>query len=106
MIKKEYKLKTYDVKTVSRTGRLFRSKYFDIRVLDNELFNIGVSVSKKIDKRSVVRNKIKRLIYDSFRELNNEGVVLNNKYFVIVRSVELSNLTINDIKREIVNTIS
>ncbi len=106
MISKIFKLKTIDVKLVSKTGKLFKSQYFDIRVVNSPLLNIAVVVSKKIDKRAVVRNRIKRKIYDSVRDLNKENSIKEAKYFLIVRNIEVDKLSISDIKSEILKTIA
>jgi len=52
-------------------NRSFSTPFFITKVKPNTLlFNrFGVIISKKIDKRAVVRNRIKRLIYSIIEEL-------------------------------------
>jgi ribonuclease P protein component len=50
---------------------VFSNSYFVLKVKKNsqEHSRFRVIVSKKIDKRAVVRNKIRRSFYEAFREL-------------------------------------
>lgn len=43
---------------------------------------LGISVSKKVGK-SVTRNKVKRLIYESYRNVLKESTILKNGYSLI-----------------------
>ena len=55
-------------------SRLFYDSFFTIKVKENRLsFNrFAIIVSKKVDKRAVVRNRIRRLISSSLEELYND----------------------------------
>lgn len=68
MLAKKYRL-PWGVKFDN--SRYFSSPQFIAKVKQNTfLFNrLGVVISKKIDKRAVVRNRIKRLIYSITEEL-------------------------------------
>lgn len=55
-------------------SRSFSGAFFLAKVESNSLLlnRFGVIVSKKIDKRAVVRNRIKRLIYTAVGELQDK----------------------------------
>ena len=64
MLAKKYRLPIQT--TLNKSGRTFRSRSFLIKSFLNGLgFNrFGVVISKKVDKRSIKRNLIKRIIFD------------------------------------------
>lgn len=68
MLEKKYRL-PWEARFVN--GRLVSDPYFNVRVKSNSLlFNrVGIVISKKIDKRAVVRNRMKRLIYSIIQEI-------------------------------------
>lgn len=53
-----------------------------------EFSKFGICVTKKIDKRAVIRNRIKRLLRESFKKIikkNNEILINNYKYEFIAK---------------------
>ena len=64
MLAKKFRLPIQSV--LNKSGRTFRSRSFLIKVFFNDLeFNrFGVVISKKVDKRAVKRNLIKRMVLD------------------------------------------
>ena len=71
MLAKKYRL-SWETRIDNRL--FFSRSEFNLRIGQNGLsFNrAGVIVSKKIDKRAVVRNKIRRLIYVAVQELSEK----------------------------------
>lgn len=68
---KVYKIKkNYDFRVVYNRGKSFSNRLFVIYIYKNKknvkLNRLGVSISKKVGK-SVVRNRIRRLIYEVYR---------------------------------------
>lgn len=68
---KVYKIhKNYDFRIVYNRGKVFHNSLFVIYVWRNkknfEINRIGISVSKKVGK-SVVRNRVRRLVYEVYR---------------------------------------
>lgn len=63
---------------------------------------LGITVSTKIDKRAVVRNRIKRLIREVFRK--NRGRFDGFDIVVIARK-DASNVPYKDIERELLGAL-
>ncbi len=83
MLKKEYRLKS----VLLKSPRVFSSQFFSLKVASNkgEISRFAFVVSKRIDKRAVVRNQLKRKIrscieqiFDSI-ETGNDFVIYPRK---------------------------
>lgn len=86
--------KNYEFKNVLTKGKRYFGKYIDIYIIRNNLSEnkLGIAVSSKI-ANSVNRNKIKRLIRENYRIIENQINIGNS--FVILwkknRSIEEAN---------------
>lgn len=60
---------TFEFKRVREKGAFFRDKTFAIAVLKNDDGNhrLGLSISKSVVKRASKRNKLKRIVRETFR---------------------------------------
>lgn len=86
--------KNYEFKNVLTKGKKYFGKYIDIYIIRNNLLEnkLGIAISSKI-ANSVNRNKIKRLIRENYRIIENQINIGNS--FVILwkknRSIEEAN---------------
>lgn len=72
---------------------IFQSKSFTLRYGENEVgLKVGVVVSKKVDKRAVARNKIKRLITEAVRVNIKIERPLNLVFYAKKEAVDNSNI--------------
>jgi ribonuclease P protein component len=109
MLKKGFRLKTKDIKFVAFKGKKYSHEYFDIRVVqdskqDNPVMTI--SISTKVSKRAVVRNRIKRLFREAFRQLIDEKKLENSKYLLVAKDAKLEEMKSQDVKKLITETLS
>ena len=83
---------------VLRQGRSYRNPLFVMVTMPNAVNTgrLGITVSKKVSKRAVDRNKIKRLVRESFRDLHKS--LMNNDFVIIARknAAKADNGTINE----------
>lgn len=88
-------MKNNEIAFVARKGKKFDSEYFFVRcwyddALENSKFAFAVSL--KVDKKAVVRNRIKRVLKAAVYELNNETFFKRGKYLFVVKSNALSEM--------------
>lgn len=74
----------------------------------NEFVRIGFSVSKRVSKLAVIRNKIKRLLRESIRKILNENSSIFTNFFdyeIIVKK-EILNYNFQEISTDILSAFS
>src|SRR5687768_16237881 len=77
MFPREWRLtKKRDLQRVYQKGNRGSTRFLLIRLLENRLAHprIAVIIGKKVAKRAVIRNRLKRLIRQAIRELIEENV--------------------------------
>ncbi len=102
MLKKEYRLKTQDFKTLPKTSKYYTDN-FTIRVdLQNgKSGRFAVVAPKKLYKLAVLRNKAKRLAYTSLKGMER-GLVGVDKVFIFINKDILALTTgqiVNELKQ-------
>lgn len=104
MLKKQYRL---NLKTSARSPRLsrglpssFESPYFFVRVSKSGLTSkFGFSISKNVDKRAVVRNRVKRTISQALEE--NLGRLTGAYHMVFYAKKKAADLPREELKRSV-----
>ena len=70
---KKYRLKGSLVfKNIRKKGRLFQSESFGLGIIfrnDLEVSRFGIVVSSKISKKAIIRNRIRRIIFEVVRKM-------------------------------------
>lgn len=63
--------KKIDIEKVFKNGKSYREKFLILKIIKNNLTEsrFGFSISQKISKKAVVRNKIKRLLNAVLQEI-------------------------------------
>ena len=78
MLAKKFRLTSKDFARVGkqRPTRIIRGLYYSIKTFKTEraLPRIAVVAGVKVDKRAVIRNKLKRMVYNFFRLHINEFI--------------------------------
>ena len=77
MLPKVRRLSTPEVQTVLRAGRPLRTEHLSAKFLPHTgVPRVSVVVSKKVARRAVARNKLRRTIYRALYPLQNHGYLL------------------------------
>lgn len=100
---KDYKLrKNVEFRAVYKRGKSFSNQLLVLYVYKNKKSTnrVGISVSKKVGK-SVIRNRVKRLIKESYR-LNNYNLKTGYDLIFIAR-VAASGKSYNEIEEALKN---
>lgn len=94
--------KNYEFQKVFAKKNYYGGKYLEMFVIDNNKQSnyMGIAISKKI-ANSVQRNKIKRLIRENYRQI--EDKIVNGKTYVILwkKKASLENATYYNVKEDI-----
>lgn len=96
MFKKKYRL---GFKTKTIFERTFKTPYFTVKIAKNNLFynRYGFIIAKRIDKRAVIRNRIKRLIRQGAEDLVKD---LKEGYDILfIAAKESSSASLDEIKK-------
>ena len=94
--------KNYEFQKVFAKKNYYGGKYLEMFVIDNNKQSnyMGIAISKKI-ANSVQRNKIKRLIRENYRQI--EEKIVKGKTYVILwkKKANLENATYYNMKEDI-----
>ena len=97
--------KQSEIDNVIKNGKLFKNKYFylyNIYNKENKYYRFCICTSKKLGN-AVTRNKIKRQVKDII-DKSNFVFSSDNDYVIILRK-EISNVSYNIIKENLLNIL-
>ena len=85
---------------MQRHGKMVRGAKMALVFGKNErgFTRVGVVVSKKVDKRAVVRNRIRRRVYEAVR-VNFENVPRKMDYIIMVYSAEVATMPFSELEK-------
>ena len=91
--------KNYEFARVYKRGKYFTSNNLTLYVLNNNKSKkrLGITISKKAYGRSVDRNRIRRLVKESYRSFEEKIMKKSDMVFVIRKNKEIPSFAvIND----------
>lgn len=96
--------KNYEFKYVFQKGKYVSGRYIEIYVKKNRTQKnlLGIAISKKIAK-SVKRNRIKRLIRENYRLLENELNLGNSMIILWKKNCPIKEATFTNINADLKN---
>ncbi|SHK00563.1 ribonuclease P protein component [Paramaledivibacter caminithermalis] len=96
--------KNEDFKRVYKRGKSIPDKYIVIYFLkrDNSVTRVGFTASKKVGK-SVIRNRARRLMKESFR--NNNDNIKNGYDIVFIARVSIKDASYKDVEKSIIRAM-
>ena len=98
--------KNYEFKNVLNKGKFYRGKFVTIYIIENreDKNKIGIAISKKLCK-AVKRNRLKRLIRESYRLQKDYLLEGFNIVFIWNKGVNIENLNYSIISEDIINLL-
>ncbi|MBO5479253.1 MAG: ribonuclease P protein component [Clostridia bacterium] len=107
-MKKTLKLKkNYEFKKILTKGKYYSGRYLDVFVINsNQNINrIGIAVGVKVAK-AVKRNRIKRLIYENYRLLEDKLDVGYKIIFLWKKKQDIKEATFYNIKEDMTRVLT
>ena len=104
MLARQYRFRGHaSLNLAYKKGQVFRGQFISLRVWQNDRrkeFRLAVVVSKKVHKSAVVRNRIRRRIYEVVRSVSSE---IGRPYDLVITcfSPQIAWTTSEDITRQI-----
>ena len=101
MISQKYRFHGYrSLQFVLKRGQTFKSEYFSLKHIKSKKsdYRLSIIVSKKIDKKAVVRNRIRRRLYELFRQAFKD-LPLQADIAVIVLKVDLASMSYKELEK-------
>lgn len=104
MNKTEMLKKNFEFKYIFLKGNYFSGKYIEMYIKKNNLNKnfLGIAVSKKVAK-SVKRNRIKRLIRENYRLLENQIEIGNSIIILWKKNISIENANFKNIEIDMKN---
>ena len=106
MLAKKYKLTRKDhIQDISRKGKESKSRYFVVKYEDNneEISRFALTISAKLSKKAVTRNKLRRQLYEIIR-LNLEEITTGKNIVILLRFAALD-LNYEDLEKNLLKQL-
>lgn len=90
-----------------KRGLIVRGTHISLRHIDNtrrQTYRVAVVVSKKVDKSAVVRNRIRRRIYEVIRH-ELDGLDTNQDLIFTAFNAQLATIEANDLRKQVVSLL-
>ncbi len=99
--------KNYEFKNVLTKGKYYKGNYIDIYIKKNnkKYNNMGIAVSVKVGK-AVKRNRIKRLIRENYRLLENKILIGYDIIFLWKKNKDVNEANFFNIKNDMIKTFN
>lgn len=97
MLKKESKLGSIDLKKLKKEGKRVYSTLFSVTFLPQTVSKFSVTVSKKLYKSAVLRNKAKRRVFAILKDLTPKS---NGFYDFFLKS-QIDKVNFTDLAEEV-----
>ncbi|MAJ97501.1 hypothetical protein CL644_01260 [bacterium] len=97
MFSKKHRATTAAVRNVVAYGKTRNTPHFSVRTLTNSPPLTAVVVSKKVSSKAVIRNTLKRRIWEAIRPLTFS----KNTTFVVYAKKGVKDLSISEIREEL-----
>jgi ribonuclease P protein component len=95
-------LKRKDFEGIFADSRTFQTPLFGIKYQEAEQTQVGWIISKKISKRAVDRNKIKRRLAEAVGKIiNNEELIINNYKIIFLVKKTILGATYLEIEAQV-----
>ena len=98
--------KNYEFKNILKKGKYFKGKYLEGFFLkNNKNFNyIGIAISSKLC-HAVKRNRIKRVIRESYRNIENNIKTGITIIFMWNKKADIENCKYNNVKEDMIKIL-
>ena len=99
--------KNYEFKNVLSKGKFYKGKYVTVYITNNKKNEnvIGIAISKKLAK-AVKRNRLKRLIRESYRLQKDNLKKGYNIVFIWNKDANIQDNTYKNVSKDIINIFS
>ncbi|MDQ6985499.1 MAG: ribonuclease P protein component [Candidatus Dojkabacteria bacterium] len=93
MLSKKYRIPKTEIPNIIKRGKRISSEFFDLKIWHDDAIKnhrFSIVISKKVSKKAVTRNKIRRKFRAAIYSLLKNNTFKKDNYIFIIKSVDLS----------------